>query len=163
MDGEIVFDTQCIFMKSINWLKKKSCTWGLPFVICFCGWNSYFILNNNKSLATQCYMLNAYVLIRFELGLLYPLVATKWFFFNIFFFQLLNALQTFLFNGPPTVYEIQTFRYYKFFWWYFAQFNDIKFNRYFKFGFLVLLMNCLFDGVMQCFSFAPLFLWFSYS
>jgi hypothetical protein len=32
-----------------------------------------------------------------------------------------------------------TFKYYKFFCWYFAQFNDIKFSRYFKFGFLILL------------------------
>jgi hypothetical protein len=57
---------------------------------------------------TQVYMLNVYVLVCFQLGLIYSLVATRWFYFLINnSFQLLNALQAFLFNGPLMVYEIQ--------------------------------------------------------
>jgi hypothetical protein len=55
------------------------------------------------------------------------------------------------------------FKYFKFFHWYFTKFTDIKFNRYFKLCFLILPLNCLFHGVMQCFSYAPLFLWSSSS
>ncbi len=48
-----------------------------------------------------------YVLVHFQLQLLYPLVVTELFSLLINnSFQLLNALQAFMFNGPPTVYEI---------------------------------------------------------
>jgi hypothetical protein len=39
--------------------------------------NSYFIFHNNQSLPIESYMLNVYVLIGFQLGLLYALVATR--------------------------------------------------------------------------------------
>jgi len=86
---------------------KKFMHLKFTFVIYSCGWNSYFIFHNKQSLPIQGYMLNVYVLICFQLGLRYPLVATKWFSFIINnFFQLFNsALQAFMFNGPPTVYE----------------------------------------------------------
>jgi hypothetical protein len=52
-------------------------------------------------------MLNLYVLVHFQLGLLYPLVAIRLFYFLIInSFQLLNALRAFMFSGPPMVYDI---------------------------------------------------------
>jgi hypothetical protein len=77
------------------------------FVVYSCGRNLHFIFHNKQSLPTQDYMLNVYVLIHFQLQLLYPLVAIGLFSFLINnFFQLLNALQAFMFNGLPIVYEI---------------------------------------------------------
>jgi hypothetical protein len=67
-----------------------SCSWGLPFVLCSYGWNSYFIFHNKQSLPTQGYMLNVYVLVHFQLGLLYPLVV-----FNKYIFSITQCLTSF--------------------------------------------------------------------
>jgi hypothetical protein len=69
--------------------------------------NSYFIFHNKQSLPTQGYMLNVYVLVHLQLGLLYTLVAMILYFSINISFQLFSALQVFLFNGPPMFYEIQ--------------------------------------------------------
>jgi hypothetical protein len=52
-------------------------------------------------------MLNVYVLVHLQLGLLYTLVAMILYFSINISFQLFSALQVFLFNGPPMFYEIQ--------------------------------------------------------
>jgi hypothetical protein len=49
------------------------------------------------------------------------------------------------------------FKHLKFFCWYLAKFNDIKFSRYFKLCFLILPLNCLLHDVMQCFILHPSF------
>jgi hypothetical protein len=74
------------------------------FVVYSYGLNSYFIFHNKQSIPTQGYMLNVYVLVRFQLGLLYPLVAIDiYIYIYIYilindFFQLLDVLQASLLN-----------------------------------------------------------------
>jgi hypothetical protein len=125
---------------------------------------SYFIFHNKQILSTQGYVLNVYVLVYLQLGLLYPMVAIIWLYFLINkYFQLLNALQVFCSMVHQKFMRYNNFRYCKFFCRYSTKFNDIKFSRYFKLCFFILPLNFLLDDFMQCFSFAHLFLWSSNS
>jgi hypothetical protein len=76
MDGEIVLILN-VFYEIIKLIKKNFMHLRFTFVVYSCGWNSYFIFHNEQSLPIHGYMLNVYVLVSFQLGLLYPLVATR--------------------------------------------------------------------------------------
>jgi hypothetical protein len=57
MDGDIFFDTRCIFMKSINWLSFFFMDLRFTFVVGFCEWIhiSYFIISHHMILFLNKY------------------------------------------------------------------------------------------------------------
>jgi hypothetical protein len=139
-----------IWNKSI--IKCKILLWMnfyLFIYICF-----ICVLDTHHPCPNQCYMLNIYVLVCFQLGLLDTLVVIRWFcFLIIFFFNYLVPYKLLCSMVHQRFMRYNIFKYCKFFCWYFAQFNGIKFSRYFKFGFLILPTNCLLDDVVQYYYF----------